>query len=37
MFAQIRDAPEDFDYMSEEFENGLEQFQDEIGKNEMEL
>ena len=37
LFDQYLDAPEDFDYVSEEFENGLEQYQDEIGKNEMEL
>ena len=36
-FDQYLDTPEDFDYVSEEFENGLEQYQDEIGKNEMEL
>lgn len=37
LFDQYLDTPEDFDYVSEEFENGLEQYQDEIGKNEMEL
>jgi len=37
LFDQYLDAPDDFDYVSEEFENGLEQYQDEIGKNEMEL
>lgn len=37
LFDQYLDAPKDFDYVSEEFENGLEQYQDEIGKNEMEL
>lgn len=37
LFDQYLDAPEDFDFVSEEFENGLEQYQDEIGKNEMEL
>ena len=36
-YAVYLDAPDDFDYVSEEFENGLEQYQDEIGKNEMEL
>lgn len=37
LFDQYLDAPDDFDFVSEEFENGLEQYQDEIGKNEMEL
>lgn len=37
LFDQYLDAPDDFDYVSEEFENGLEQYQDELGKNEMEL
>ena len=37
LFDQYLDAPDDFDYVSEEFEKGLEQYQDEIGKNEMEL
>lgn len=37
LFDQYLDAPGDFDYISEEFENGLEQYQDEIGKDEMEL
>lgn len=34
---QYLDDPDDFDFVSEEFESGLEQYQDEIGKNEMEL
>ena len=37
LFDQYLDAPDDFDFVSEEFESGLEQYQDEIGKNEMEL
>ena len=37
LFDQYLDAPDDFDYVSEEFENGLEQYQDEIGHDEMEL
>ena len=37
VFHSAKDISEDFDYVSEEFENGLEQYQDEIGKNEMEL
>lgn len=37
LFDQYLNAPDDFDFVSEEFESGLEQYQDEIGKNEMEL
>ena len=37
LFDQYLDAPDDFDYVSEEFENGLEQYQDEIEHDEMEL